>query len=86
MIDNIRMDQCKREHPGLDYERYTVLEIIPHNHGEVIIQISNTYPVHFCVQYGGNGFYCNTYPEALGYCYHKGYLKTMAVKAVKWLK
>lgn len=55
----------------LDYDRYYVMGRAEVNGLPVILQCSKGCPVHYCVQYAGNGTYFDTLAEAMLYMHNR---------------
>lgn len=55
---------------GLDFNRYSVVEIIPQDRCNTVIIMRSTDPadLHWCVEYKGGGHYFDTLEELADYC------------------
>lgn len=51
----------------LDNDRYYLMGRVEAKGLPVVLQCSNGLPVHYCIQYAGNGHYFDTLAEALLY-------------------
>lgn len=70
MISHKDLNTLMKEYTNLAWDRYEVIDAFhmdkdkPHR---VIIQVSKTAPVHFCVQYRGGGKCFSAFKEVIDY-------------------